>query len=169
MANIAKFNNSISKQKLQQVLKSWSNFSLFIFGKGQEIHRTSLTNPCKNLQIHVTLSHIVQVTPWDWMWTLTMCCFRLKLFEKVFQQYSQTRGCIHLHRFRGCVAWEVFVVAVSVFEPSPSWFGNDAWIFSICWAETGKKLETVFIHNFYLSARKPSRPCPASSVLVKYG
>ena len=101
------------------------------------------------------------------MWTLTMCCFRLKLFEKVFQQYSQTRGCIHLHRFRGCVAWEVFVVAVSEFEPSPSWFGNDAWIFSICWAETGRKLETVFIHNFYLSAREPSRPCPASSVLVQ--
>ena len=109
----------------------------------------------------------MQVTPWDWMWTLTMCCFRLKLFEKVFQQYSQTRGCIHLHRFRGCVAWEVFVVAVSEFEPSPSWFGNDAWIFSICWAETGRKLETVFIHNFYLSAREPSRPCPASSVLVQ--
>ena len=42
------FNTFISKQKLQQALKSWSNFSLVLFGKGQEIHRTTLTNPCSN-------------------------------------------------------------------------------------------------------------------------
>ena len=33
------FNNFISKQKLQQALKSWSNFSLVLFGKGREIHK----------------------------------------------------------------------------------------------------------------------------------
>ena len=38
-------NTFSSKQKLQQTLKSWSNFSLVLFGKGQEIHRTTLTNP----------------------------------------------------------------------------------------------------------------------------
>ena len=32
-------------QKLQQALKSWSNFCLVLFGKGQKIHRTTLTNP----------------------------------------------------------------------------------------------------------------------------
>ena len=50
------FNNFISKQKLQQAFKSWSNFSLVLFGKGQEKHRTNfdkthvttLTNPCIN-------------------------------------------------------------------------------------------------------------------------
>ena len=31
------FNTFISKQKLQQASKSWSNFSLVLFGKGQEI------------------------------------------------------------------------------------------------------------------------------------
>ena len=34
------FNTFSSKQKLQQALKSWSNFTLFLFGKGLEIHRT---------------------------------------------------------------------------------------------------------------------------------
>ena len=34
------------KQKLQRALKSWSNFSLVLFGKRQEIHRLNdLTNP----------------------------------------------------------------------------------------------------------------------------
>ena len=50
------FNNFISKQKLQQAFKSWSNFSLVLFGKGQEKHRTNfdkthvttLTNPYIN-------------------------------------------------------------------------------------------------------------------------
>ena len=44
-------NKLISKQKLQQVLKSWSNISLVLFGKGQEIHRTTLTNPRNNLAL----------------------------------------------------------------------------------------------------------------------
>ena len=29
---------------LQQALKSWSNFNLVLFGKGREIHKTTLTN-----------------------------------------------------------------------------------------------------------------------------
>ena len=33
-----------SAQKLQQALKSWSNFCLVLFGKGQVMH---VTNPCK--------------------------------------------------------------------------------------------------------------------------
>ena len=33
-----------------------------------------------------TLLQRLQVTPCDWIWTLTMCCFRLKELEKVFQQ-----------------------------------------------------------------------------------
>ena len=40
------FNTSSSKQKLQQALKSYSNFNLVLFGKGREIHGTK--NPCKN-------------------------------------------------------------------------------------------------------------------------
>ena len=82
---------------------------------------------------------MVQATPWDWMWTLTMCCFRLKLFEKVFQQYSQTRGCMHLQRFLGWVAWGCWLLgavpSAPGFPPSPSWVVNEAWIFSSCWAE----------------------------------
>ena len=41
-------NTFSSKQKLQQVLKSWSNFSLVLFGNGQEIQSTTLTNPSNN-------------------------------------------------------------------------------------------------------------------------
>ena len=45
------FNTFSSKQKLQQALKSLSNFSLVLFGKrkGREIPRTTLTNLCNNL------------------------------------------------------------------------------------------------------------------------
>ena len=43
------FNTSSSKQKFQQALKSWSNFSLVLFGREREIHRTTLTNPCNKL------------------------------------------------------------------------------------------------------------------------
>ena len=32
------FSSFDSKQKLQQALKSWSNFSLALFGKGRDIH-----------------------------------------------------------------------------------------------------------------------------------
>ena len=44
------FNNFVSKQKLQQALKSMLHFSLVLFGKRQEhikqkIHVTTLTNP----------------------------------------------------------------------------------------------------------------------------
>ena len=42
------FNALSSKQKLQQALKSWSHFSLVLFGKGREMCRTTLTNPCSN-------------------------------------------------------------------------------------------------------------------------
>ena len=42
------FNTFSSKQKLQQALKSWSNFSLVLFGKGREIQLTTLTDPCNN-------------------------------------------------------------------------------------------------------------------------
>ena len=44
-----------------------------------------------------TLSQILQLTPCDWMCTLTMCCFRLKLLENVFQQQLQSLGCIQRH------------------------------------------------------------------------
>ena len=37
-----------STPSLQQVLKSWSNFILVLFGKGREIQRATLTNPCIN-------------------------------------------------------------------------------------------------------------------------
>ena len=43
------FNTFSSKQNLQKALKSCSNFSLALFGKGREILRTTLTNPCNNL------------------------------------------------------------------------------------------------------------------------
>ena len=36
--------SSKQKQKHQQALKSYSNFSLVLFGKGREIYRTNLTN-----------------------------------------------------------------------------------------------------------------------------
>ena len=39
------FNTFGSEQQLQQALKSWSNFSLVLFDKGQEIRRTTWTNP----------------------------------------------------------------------------------------------------------------------------
>ena len=52
------FNTFSSKQKLQQALKSWSNFSLFLFGKGPEIHKTTLTNTCNNFNISDNLSKI---------------------------------------------------------------------------------------------------------------
>ena len=49
------FNIISSKQKLHQVLKSWTNFTLVLFGKGREkhwapwrIHLTTLTNPNSN-------------------------------------------------------------------------------------------------------------------------
>ena len=42
-------NTANLKQKLQQALKSWSNFSLVLFGKEREKHRTTLTNPCNTL------------------------------------------------------------------------------------------------------------------------
>ena len=54
------FNTFSSKQKLQQALGSWPNFSLVLFGKGREIqlreiHVSILTNPCNNLrEIHLT-------------------------------------------------------------------------------------------------------------------
>ena len=38
------YNNFISKQKLQQGLKSWSNVSLVLFAKGQEKHKTKIKN-----------------------------------------------------------------------------------------------------------------------------
>ena len=41
------FNTLISKQKLQQALKSWSNFSLILFGKGLEIHRKNFEKSTK--------------------------------------------------------------------------------------------------------------------------
>ena len=37
-----------SKQKLQKALKSWSNFSLVLFGKGWKLHKTTSRNPCNN-------------------------------------------------------------------------------------------------------------------------
>ena len=43
------FNTFSSKQKLQQALNSWSNFSLVLSGKGREIQRTSMKNPINNL------------------------------------------------------------------------------------------------------------------------
>ena len=58
--NIDSFNTFSSKQKLQKALKSWSNFSLDLFGKGQEIYKQLwqfransciLTNPCINFDI----------------------------------------------------------------------------------------------------------------------
>ena len=57
------FNTFTSKQKLQLALKSWSNSSLVLFGKGRKVWWTTLTNPCNNLkksmqqlwQIHVKL------------------------------------------------------------------------------------------------------------------
>ena len=39
------FNIFSSKQKF------WSNFNLVLFGKGREIHRTTLTNPCHNFKL----------------------------------------------------------------------------------------------------------------------
>ena len=42
------FNAISSKQKLQQALKSWSNFSVVLFGKRREMRRTTLTNPRNN-------------------------------------------------------------------------------------------------------------------------
>jgi len=42
------YNYFSSMLKLQQAFKSWSNFGLILFGKGREIHRTTLTNPCNN-------------------------------------------------------------------------------------------------------------------------
>ena len=39
-----------SKHKLQQALKSWSNLSFVLFGKGREIQRTTLTNPHNKLE-----------------------------------------------------------------------------------------------------------------------
>ena len=35
-------------KKLQQVLKSWSNFSFVLLGKGREIHVTTLSHSCNN-------------------------------------------------------------------------------------------------------------------------
>ena len=46
------------KQKLQQDLNSWSNFSLVLFGKGREIDRTTLINPCSNLWQHVATAFL---------------------------------------------------------------------------------------------------------------
>ena len=43
------FSTFSSEQKLQQAFKSWSNFSLVLFGKREEIDRTTLTNPFSNL------------------------------------------------------------------------------------------------------------------------
>ena len=122
-----------------------------------------------------TFSHMVQATPWDWMWTLTMCCFKLKLFEKVFQQYSQTLGCIHRHLFLGWVAWEPKLLGPPPpspgFPPSPSWFGYEPWIFSSCWAGMGSRIRTrdwiAIIWVFYLSDLDPFAPYRASSVLLK--
>ena len=42
------FNAISSKQKLQPALKSWSNFSVVLFGKRREMRRTTLTNPRNN-------------------------------------------------------------------------------------------------------------------------
>ena len=42
------FNTFSSKQKLQQTLKSWPNFSFVLFGKRREMYRTTLTNTCNN-------------------------------------------------------------------------------------------------------------------------
>ena len=47
--NFDSFKSFNSKQKLQKALKSWSNFSLALLGKGREIFRTTLTNPCNHL------------------------------------------------------------------------------------------------------------------------
>ena len=42
-------NKMISKQKLQQVLKSWSNFSLVLFGRAKKYIEQLCTNLCNNL------------------------------------------------------------------------------------------------------------------------
>ena len=41
-------NDFISWQTFQQSLKSWSIFSFVLFGKGQEIHVTTLSHSCNN-------------------------------------------------------------------------------------------------------------------------
>ena len=66
---LIQINTFSSKQKLQQALKSWSNFCVFFFAKGKKYMKqlwqilvTFLTNPCNSLeksihrfwQIHVT-------------------------------------------------------------------------------------------------------------------
>ena len=42
------FDTFCSKQRLQHALKSWSNLSLALFGKGRGMQRT-LTNPFNNM------------------------------------------------------------------------------------------------------------------------
>ena len=53
------FKNFISKQKLQQPLKSLSNFSLVLFGKGRKIYITTLTNSCNNFDN--SMSHLREI------------------------------------------------------------------------------------------------------------
>ena len=43
------FNTFYSKQKFQQAFRSWSKFTLILFGNGGEIQKTTLLNPCDNL------------------------------------------------------------------------------------------------------------------------
>ena len=45
------FSTFRSKQKLQQALKSCSNFSLVLFSQGREKYRTTLKNPFNNFNI----------------------------------------------------------------------------------------------------------------------
>ena len=56
------FNTFSSKQKHQQALKSWSNFSLVLFGKEQEIYRTTLTNLCNNYNKSLQVKTVLILT-----------------------------------------------------------------------------------------------------------
>ena len=82
------FNVISSKQKLRQVLKFWSNFSLVLFGKRREIHTATLTKPCYNFDKSMYQLRGIHVL------ILTNPCNNL---EKSKYQFRQINATTHTH------------------------------------------------------------------------
>jgi len=122
------FQGRTMSSNLQRKIWNDSKLSKYIFvNKKMRNIELSLSITKCFLRYHLFFTifwHNVQGTPSDGMWTFTMCCFKLKVFENVLQQKWQTRGCIQRHLLRG---W-------ALETPSSSSFKRSKWISLSNWA-----------------------------------
>ena len=91
------FNIFGSKQKLQQALKSWSNFSLVCLPKCEkyirqlwQIHATSLTNPCSKIEKSMYQSWQIHVKVKEYYVTIVTN-------PKNWAKHNHFTSTVHLH------------------------------------------------------------------------